>query len=659
MALKISLKQIFRAPVKLICYFLVLAFAAALLCIGLNLNKNAQANIAAADEAFTTVAVPSFYAHIENNGKLCENVNDVDYIGYKKWAAENYEFQPILDNAAVKEIDTRGAYGAMVNDGTPLERGNYLRGAQMYDVVIFTVEGEKSFTVSPYLFETIPVKVEFSAVGNSPESYRSELMISNDINFYNYIKVKEVNGIPQEYYDYPEFEVGAESNDGSILFEPGKKYIAFVEYNYTVLYAPNGEPMSEPEVIGAMIYDTDMYHDGLGYYYSSNVGWTRHIKRQCPEHMAIAEYNDDFFNTPRGEFYKEVIDAYAITAASLTAITTNNAQAMPAFHSGGVHIGAGRMISAEEYAAGAKVCLVSSFYAEQNGWNVGDKLKLSLYNADYSYDELPTQLLYNANSVGFFDEGEYEIIGIYEGNVLDPDERTAYSYGEALRSEYVLIPKNSAPNAPQAALCEYNTTIVLQNALAQEFVADMEAAGLLAENPGGYQLEFAIDDQNYSHFAPGLEQLSSVSGLTLILSVAVAGVTAVLLAVVHGLQKRREMAAMRSLGAKRAQAIAIAAAGIIILCVVAAAVGAFAGGILSERVTELALQNDAALADEEDETAITQAAKDAVFTFIVEQDASLAAISAASIAAIFALAVLLFAYLGYNRPPMLLLGEKE
>ena len=47
---------------KLIAYFLVTALAAASFCVGLNQETSAQNNFAAAEESFTTVAVPTLYA---------------------------------------------------------------------------------------------------------------------------------------------------------------------------------------------------------------------------------------------------------------------------------------------------------------------------------------------------------------------------------------------------------------------------------------------------------------------------------------------------------------------------------------------------------------------------------------------------------------------
>jgi len=70
----------------------------------------------------------------------------------------------------------------------------------------------------------------------------------------------------------------------------------------------------------------------------------------------------------------------------------------------------------------------------------------------------------------------------------------------------------------------------------------------MEEQEGGYQLGLTVYDQGYSHVGPGLRQLSRVSRLTLTLALAVSGLAVVVLAVIHALRGRREVASMRALG---------------------------------------------------------------------------------------------------------------
>ena len=82
MLFRTSLKQTMRTPVKLVAYFLITALVVAFLCVGLNLRKQSEINIAAADAAFTTVAIPDFKAHMDYKGNLCTDTSFFDYEGY-------------------------------------------------------------------------------------------------------------------------------------------------------------------------------------------------------------------------------------------------------------------------------------------------------------------------------------------------------------------------------------------------------------------------------------------------------------------------------------------------------------------------------------------------------------------------------------------------
>lgn len=650
MSFILSLKQILRTPIKLICYFLVIALVAALLCIGLNLYKNSEKNITAADEAFTTVVVPKFYANIDENGKRSVK-SSLDYLGYEECAANEYDLQPIMDNEAVKKIDVRGVYGAYVNDENGARnQGNYSAD----DVIIFTVNGDESIKINAFSQQVVPITVEYSALGYANESYRSDMTICNSISTMLFVSYKEVDGtIVETHEDMPEFEVG--DADGSITLEPGKRYIA-ITLN-SAMYNPINDTV---EVLSIMINTQDQYHVNSKINYNKIYGWGENsspITTQ-PKHMPIAEYTDDFFDTERGRFYKEVAEAYYINKNSMVAITTGDASLMRAFHSGGVHVGEGRMISEEEYATGAKVCMVSKLYAEYNGWSVGDKIPLSFYKIN-NYPDKVNRSPVMTYGYDFFDEGEYEIVGIYEGNVKNEQNGSTYVYGEPLNEENVIVPTASVSNAPEISLSSVNTSILLKNDLAEEFMADMQSSGLTDESEDWYQLELTVYDQDYSYFAGGIKQLQRISKLTLMLSAAVAAVSAVLLALVHAMQKRRETAAMRSLGAKMGQAVTVATAGIIVVCLIASAVGAYVGSTLSSDITEYAIHS----ADTEDEdeggTELSKKLRDEQFIYVTEQDTSLAVISAASISAVFMLTVLILVLNTYRKPPILLLGAKE
>ncbi len=70
--------------------------------------------------------------------------------------------------------------------------------------------------------------------------------------------------------------------------------------------------------------------------------------------------------------------------------------------------------------------------AECNGWSVGDKLSLSFYEAKYNFTMQYSQSKFAAPTMDYFDEGEYEIVGLFSGNVRVSQNVSGYSMGDGL-----------------------------------------------------------------------------------------------------------------------------------------------------------------------------------------------------------------------------------
>ena len=79
MLFRTSLKQTLRTPVKLVAYFLITALVAAFLCVGLNLYQKSEENIVAAEDCFTTIAMPEAYAEMTRGGTLMREFTEEDY----------------------------------------------------------------------------------------------------------------------------------------------------------------------------------------------------------------------------------------------------------------------------------------------------------------------------------------------------------------------------------------------------------------------------------------------------------------------------------------------------------------------------------------------------------------------------------------------------
>ncbi len=656
MTVRLGLKQLLRSPVKLVVYFLITALAAALLCVGLNLEANAQRNVAAAEAAFETVAIPDFSAHIRYDGTLCADSDDPFYAGYLPCFTSEYDFAPLLAAPGAENLDVRGYFGARVNgEGNLTEHapGDGPRNGMPDDVIIFTVNAAERVTVPAFSGPVaVPVTVTFSVMGT--DYYRDELDITS------FISGGRLQGIPTadgEILPGPLFDVGAEAADGSFYLEPGRQYIAAVRVG--AHWDPTTDVIRADSV---SIEVGDAYHNGGELGYDKANGWSLVPggNAYTLPYVAIAPYKEGFFATERGAYFQEIIDAYRANFNSLNAIATNDLAAMRAFHSGGVHVSQGRAFTDEEYAAGAKVCLVSEFMAELNGWEIGDALSLSFYETEYPFTGKTERFsVFRYPAEGFFDEGGYEIVGLFAGNVVTGDASPRYTQGEGLDALDILLPQKSVSNAPAPVISEYTASIRLKNSAAGDFMAEMAASGLMEEQEGGYQLGLTVYDQGYSLVGPGLRQLSRVSRLTLILALAAAGLAVLVLAVVHALRGRRGVAAMRSLGTKRAQVMIISLAGVALVCLLGACAGAYAGHAISCDVTARVVESAKEDAADTTFTAMMGEGEAKEFEFLLESDPALALVSGGAVAAAFLLCAGILLAPEFRRSPMLLLGAKE
>lgn len=332
-------------------------------------------------------------------------------------------------------------YGATVENGESIKYPAELSSMFKRDVIIFTVCGEKSTVIRPNNGSiTLPVEVEFSACGYT--GYDNELKISSalyidSINYYYDIddtnmkqrilgdsyEIEIDNTIKSVNYKI-EFEMGVEGEweeNGAFCLEPSKRYIACVELSRaTQQNDADGNPQGDITINGITINNNTYY----------SVPYAE---------MPIAEYSDDFFETRSGRYFLSVIEAYGANANSLSALAVNGSTAaIKCFVNANVWISRGRDISADEYASGAKLCIVSEMMAQENDWNIGDKLQLAFYETKNETMQQKTQLYEKLG--GYIARGEYEIVGFYSGNVRQYEEMTGYDNDEWLSAWNIIVP---------------------------------------------------------------------------------------------------------------------------------------------------------------------------------------------------------------------------
>ena len=146
MLTKFSVRQSFRAPVRLLASFLVVALVCAFLVIGCSLRQTALSNLQLLNEAFDVVAIPTFRGSVNGEGRLTLDT-ETDYQGYMTVPAFDFDLSQFADAAGVNDVLVHRQFGAYVEQEEVLFPGDEATRNHR-DVFIFTYLGEEPMTVS-------------------------------------------------------------------------------------------------------------------------------------------------------------------------------------------------------------------------------------------------------------------------------------------------------------------------------------------------------------------------------------------------------------------------------------------------------------------------------------------------------------------------------
>ena len=335
-------------------------------------------------------------------------------------------------------------------------------------------------------------------------------------------------------------------------------------------------------------------------YYCYSIGRSEYVSWDYPYENPfwIYEYDELKSKPEMLKKYEQIARAYYINSRSFGVMTTNDLTGIPAFHLGNMFIPEGRMITEEEYASGAKVCMISTDLAKLQGWNVGDKIDFSFYeynnfvNATIWGSRLSPNYTYT-DPDHFFDNGEYEIVGTYNVRPLTGTSAVSAS-AVSVPWNTIYIPEKSLENAPaeeDRPVTGALLTIWLENGKIEPFIERMNELGITGAKQGDYEARFTFYDQGYSRIQPSLEALSGTAELLLILSSSLLVIAALLLAFFYAQSQRQSIGTMRLLGCSKARAFAAVMLSAFIIAVTGALIGAAIGHVLTASVGESIMAN--------------------------------------------------------------------
>ena len=675
-----SIVQLSRTPVRMVSVLLVIILICSFLCISFNLRQTVKKNIHLLQEEFDVVAIPNFRGSVDEQGRLIDDTTSRDYAGYLNTYAEDFDLSAIENASGVNEILVHKQFGAYLSSETDLIPGDALT-RNTHDIVIFTYDGEEPLVAEYWELESIKVTIQWSARGyHQLPKHERGLKLLNTVDPY-----MVVSQWPETITELGQDDLWEENiigrKTGTFILQPGQTYIASVYWELSVKMN-NGVHLKGGDRLNWMVICIDEGHSKQKIQYE-NGGF---YAQQDPDAYqvtfpCIMPYTEDFWETEAGAYFRDAAEICKINGSALTVVSTEDMSAYLPFHQGGVYLSQGRNFTEEDYANGNKVCIVSKYLADQNGWKIGHKLDMSFFEATYGFNvqsesvasyyeplvehyDSTTDTYSLEMTDRFFDEGTFEIVGFYSGNVTLShfSKDIQYTKDEGIDRRVIFVPQSSVDNQPDVPLSKYNTSILLDDELFIYFMSDMEASGLLEQQKGRYQLKFEIYDQGLGAMKQSLRQLDITSRMVLYVACAVAITVIILLAVLTVLQNRKQIAILRSLGIEKKQIPMAVLSGFLILCLCGACIGGGVAHLISGNVADYILdtvQTD--LADTSFTSTLVKedADHDEKYAIAIQSQPRVAVF--ASVAVWCALALLCCALIlpEANKSPMLTLGAKE
>ena len=609
--LSMHLKQLFRKPIRTVLYILVLVVLTAFFCTSLNLYMDSRHNLQLANDTYTTIAIMELYADVDSRGNIISDVTKAeDYAGYHALTVYGYDLEPIITAPSVKKYELRARYGAF-NEANIAVRYNDKKQAIPIcneDIIRFKIvpehqkeaEADKEWNDVEFVDDGRYRIHTFSFVDSDTHTSRKYNLdiVESAINVFDYEKLPILFNISLDniYTTTPLTDTNslmpsAEYADkpDCIILEPNTEYIASI----SGLSSSSNTFNAANSLYKIQTFGVARDKFFRSNYYCYSIGRSEYVSCDYPYENPfwIYEYDELKSKPEMLKKYEQIARAYYINSRSFGVMTTNDLTGIPAFHLGNMFIPEGRMITEEEYASGAKVCMISTDLAKLQGWNVGDKIDFSFYeynnfvNATIWGSRLSPRYTYT-DPDHFFDNGEYEIVGTYNVRPLTGTSAVSAS-AVSVPWNTIYIPEKSLTNAPaeeDRPVTGALLTIWLENGKIEPFIERMNELGITGAKQGDYEARFTFYDQGYSRIQPSLEALSGTAELLLILSSSLLAIAALLLAFFYAQSQKQSIGTMRLLGCSKVRAFAAVMLSALIIAVTGALIGAAIGHALTASV---------------------------------------------------------------------------
>lgn len=569
-------QQLRRSRGRVLLNVLLLTAAVAFFVMSVNLYRNSVNNLETAEEAFTTIALMELYGEIDKYGNIVGPGSE-GHLGSQPVAVKGYDLTDIVTAEGVTGYDLRSRYAAYIPGKAVLQESSFVMNSK--EILIFRVLGEEPLVIpivhqgASYFFEPLPSEVLYTASDVyqcAPDAYAHAVSLSEEEAAWYADDIRRLNR--------------SDVCDRIILY-PGVEYLACSSMGDRWLPQEGSHLLVNKYADWSLNLQFDDWGaNGYDRTYSRHGDYVRQENGMDSEQPFFLWRWEDVQNDPQLlDYWTKAMDAAYISARTYTVTLTDDVSCVPAFHLNGAYLKEGRAITREEYDSGAKVCMVSDRQASYQGWKVGDKLDMSFFKTEgltYCFEEYIDESypVYHQNVEGFFDEGEYEIVGIY--GLRDVTGNSEISDGAVnLQWATVFVPKNSVQNTvPEEELPVHGNllTIRLENGAIDRFLEQMDALGLTEYREDRYNPSFSFYDQGYSIIQPSLQAMHGTAKLLLVLSSVFLLAVFLLLAYFFAQHQKQSVGILRMLGGSKRQALAgVLACGLLLV-----SAGALCGAVL-------------------------------------------------------------------------------
>ena len=364
----------------------------------------------------------------------------------------------------------------------------------------------------------------------------------------------------------------------------GKTYIMALNMNTSMEYSGLVDKEKYPDVTTVWTPWLDI--EGAQY---TKMG----EKREDDNHKGQywEEVSENFYETPEGQRWINLIDGFQIADYSIPVIPTDDSKLLMYFYNENAGIIKGRDITTEEYTLGKKVCLIQENFAKINQIDIGDTIELPLYYADYAeapsftypigMDITTSSKLLNAKGELYkpFESGVYEIVGIYQ-SYAGMESYTGYE----APNNGVIIPAASVKKSDENNIMAfgpmkgYNTTFQIENGKIEEFWE-------LWNKKGNDELEITFYDKGYSSLEQNFKNTRVLSLILFISGTSMVFLILLFFSHMFVTKQRMRIAIERTLGMTRRKCRYSLESGLLFLT----AVGCIWGSSMGALITKLAV----------------------------------------------------------------------